>query len=296
MFPKLIDQESIRRWHTVWSPSQANLPVDSWAFRYPILGRRRRMLPEAANMVAGRLAHDAISRMLRGETVESASSWARREMMSYGPRGFDDGKDQRQKMQNVEDMPLVIVEAWKAIEPIIAKSNYIESESKMLAELPGVVLPVIGYNDLRFALPDGPKVIELKTKWRTQDARTKSGFKAPSLPKQVQTEHRGQASFYAHATGCQPIFVYARPTSSVVFDEKNDATLQRELLVENIEQMRLTFMTRQRLLSMARDAYDLAAMIEPDWTHYTWDIGPAFLDEAKTLWRTAIEGQNAGRE
>ena len=293
MFPALVSADAIRRWHTVWSPSQASLPTDAWAFRYPILGNRRKLLPEAANMVAGRFVHESVSRLVRGDDIEHAINHAESQMRAYLPRSWDDGKDAKQKEGNLEDIATMVRLAWEAIEPIVKGANYIEQESKMLAELPGVLNPVIGYNDLRFAIPSGGRVIELKTKWRTQDKRTKTGFKAPTLPKQTQAEHRHQASFYAHATGLNVSMVYVRPTDWAVYDETCDLALEPATMRANIEDLRITFMVRQRLLSLASNAYDLAALIEPDFSHWAWDIGPAFREEARMLWRESIEGQVA---
>ena len=253
------------------SPSQANMPVDQWYWKYFVNNQEtRRKFATSAKMWGGIYAGNAIE-----EWVGNGNSILRMlDVPGYKDYVGINEKDQRQHELNQDSFADTVKNAYAAYDEIgITKSNKVIFENYVSGTLEDVVLPIIGRTDAQ----SKNIVIELKTKWSMQKSGTKkdgtpfapSKSKSPNKP---DYNHLLQTAFYYNFTkDVKAYLVYATEQDYKIFDidDYNPKRL--------IEQFRLKLLVKQKLASHT----DGKEFIEPDFSHYAWNIGEEFLEQAK---------------
>lgn len=234
-----------------------------------------------ANMLAGRVVQDCANlHLIDGHTVEAVIRQGMSRLDEYKPRTWDDGKDERKLAVNRAEFADVLINAIEGVREAHAHYglNRIEGESEIFTNLSGLELPYSGF-------PDFSRRIELKTKWSSAAANTKSGKRAASLPTKPDWSHTCQVAGYWAGTGLMQTIVYANAKDYRVFNADNSDRLTNEGLQAALNHVTAKCAIRENLLKSADSVEQMLRLIEPDFGHmWAWDLRPEVLTEAKKLW------------
>jgi len=234
-----------------------------------------------ANMLAGRVVQDCANlHLIDGHTIEAVIRQGMSRLDEYKPRTWDDGKDERKLAVNRAEFADVLINAIEGVKEAHAHYglNRIEGESEIYTNLSGLELPYSGF-------PDFSRRIELKTKWSSAAANTKSGKRAASLPTQPDWSHTSQVAGYWAGTGLMQTIVYANAKDYRVMHADNSDRLTNDGLQAALNHITAKCAIRENILKSADSVEQMLRLIEPDFGHmWAWDMRPEVLNEAKKLW------------
>jgi hypothetical protein len=234
-----------------------------------------------ANMLAGRVVQDCANlHLIDGHTIEAVIRQGLSRLDEYQPRTWDDGKDERKLAVNRAEFADVLTNAIEGVKEAHAHYglNRIDGESEIFTNLSGLELPYSGF-------PDFSRRIELKTKWSSAAANTKSGKRAASLPTQPDWSHTCQVAGYWAGTGLMQTIVYANAKDYRVMHADNSDRLTNEGLQAALNHITAKCAIRENILKSANSVEQMLRLVEPDFSHmWAWDLRPEVLTEAKNLW------------
>ena len=234
-----------------------------------------------ANMLSGRVVQDCANlHLIDGHTIEAVIRQGMSRLDEYQPRSWDDGKDERKLAVNRAEFADVLINAIEGVKEAHAHYglNRIDGESEIFTNLSGLELPYSGF-------PDFSRRIELKTKWSSAAANTKSGKRAASLPTKPDWSHTCQVAGYWAGTGLMQTIVYANAKDYRVFNADNSDRLTNDGLQAALNHITAKCAIRENLLKSADSVEQMLRLIEPDFSHmWAWDLRPEVLTEAKKLW------------
>ena len=281
---KIIDERILRFMHSPhWSATSCNKPPALWAFEYIYLGERRKQMEPNARMALGIATQKGADAMvLQGEPVEEAVRHAMPRVDAHQPRSYDLERDTKALEHYRDLLGDVITNSAAGIREALEGSNRIEGEGKPIwTSFDDVELPFLLFPDY-----DGCRTVDLKTKWPSL-TKTKKGesWRTASLPAKPSYMHVQQVALYSHATGKPPALVYANATGHRVFTEENCDELSPASCTAALNRLKTSARSREALMRAADDRDHLFEMLEPDFSHFMWDLAPELLDEAKEIWR-----------
>lgn len=257
-----------------FSPSQANMPVDQWYWKYFNCDQEtRRSFKGSSKMNSGVQVGNGLDQWITSGVQPKTMS----EVKGSKPYLAVDDKDRLQIDQDKESFLPTILNAYKAYEEVgILKEDKILFENYVSGTFEGVFLPTIGRTDAQ----SKKLIIELKTKWRSQKTGTKKDgtpFAASksSSPKKPNYNHLLQTAFYYSFTkNVKAFLVYASEKDYAIFDI--DEFFPKDLMHE----FRNKLLVKQNLAANN----DGKKFIEPDFSHFGWDIGTEHLEKAKEFY------------
>ena len=234
-----------------------------------------------ANMLAGRVVQDCANlTLIDDHSLDAAIRHGMSLFDSYQPRTWDDGKDERKLAVNRGEFADVLTHAVEGVKEAHQAYglNRIEGESEIFSNLPGLELPYSGF-------PDFSRRIELKTKWSSAAANTKSGKRSASLPTKPMFAHVCQVAGYWFGTGLMQSIVYANASGYRVFNADNCDQLSQDGLQSALNHIVAKCAIRENILKSADSVEAMLRLIEPDFAHmWAWDCRPEVLNQAKKLW------------
>ena len=253
-----------------FSPTQATTPLDVWIYKYLHCNQeKRRKMKGSSKMRCGVLAGDSVAADISGKV---------RPIFHYdGYKEWNDEKDEMQWKNDKEFINATIEQIflglkdigikWKDKRAKVVFEYYVSYEDDRL------VIPIIGRTDIQTPTA----LVELKTKWSRRGAKKKDGTNSFSLPKlkdEPEDTHLQQSAMYYHATKIPTFIVQATAKEFKVFDirEKDHKAALNELVVNCMKKQEVARLDEPQ------------KVIQPDFSHYTWNIGDEFLKEAKELY------------
>ena len=253
-----------------FSPTQATTPLDVWIYKYLHCNQeKRRKMKGSSKMRCGVLAGDSVTADISGRV---------RPIFHYdGYKEWNDEKDEMQWKNDKEFINATIEQIflglkdvgikWKDKRAKVVFEYYVSYEDDRL------VIPIIGRTDIQTPTA----LVELKTKWSKRGAKKKDGtnsFSFPKLKDEPEDTHLQQAAMYYHATKIPTFIVQATAKEFKVFDirEKDHKAALNELVVNCMKKQEVAKLDEPQ------------KVIQPDFSHYTWNIGDEFLKEAKELY------------
>ena len=253
-----------------FSPTQATTPLDVWIYKYLHCNQeKRRKMKGSSKMRCGVLAGDSVAADISGKV---------RPIFHYdGYKEWNDEKDEMQWKNDKEFINATIEQIflglkdvgikWKDKRAKVVFEYYVSYEDDRL------VIPIIGRTDIQTPTA----LVELKTKWSRRGAKKKDGtnsFSFPKLKDEPEDTHLQQSAMYYHATKIPTFIVQATAKEFKVFDirEKDHKAALNELVVNCMKKQEVAKLDEPQ------------KVIQPDFSHYTWNIGDEFLNEAKELY------------
>lgn len=253
-----------------FSPTQATTPLDVWIYKYLHCNQeKRRKMKGSSKMRCGVLAGDSVAADISGKV---------RPIFHYdGYKEWNDEKDEMQWKNDKEFINATIEQIflglkdvgikWKDKRAKVVFEYYVSYEDDRL------VIPIIGRTDIQTPTA----LVELKTKWSRRGAKKKDGtnsFSFPKLKDEPEDTHLQQSAMYYHATKIPTFIVQATAKEFKVFDirEKDHKAALNELVVNCMKKQEVAKLDEPQ------------KVIQPDFSHYTWNIGDEFLKEAKELY------------
>ncbi|BAQ88477.1 cas4-nuclease [uncultured Mediterranean phage uvMED] len=267
---KIIPSYFIDRGLDHFSPTQATTPLDVWIYKYLHCNQeKRRKMKGSSKMRCGVLAGDSVAADISGKV---------RPIFHYdGYKEWNDEKDEMQWKNDKEFINATIEQIflglkdvgikWKDKRAKVVFEYYVSYEDDRL------VIPIIGRTDIQTPTA----LVELKTKWSRRGAKKKDGtnsFSFPKLKDEPEDTHLQQSAMYYHATKIPTFIVQATAKEFKVFDirEKDHKAALNELVVNCMKKQEVAKLDEPQ------------KVIQPDFSHYTWNIGDEFLKEAKELY------------
>lgn len=267
---KIIPGYFIDRGLDHFSPTQATTPLDVWIYKYLHCNQeKRRKMKGSSKMRCGVLAGDSVAADISGKV---------RPIFHYdGYKEWNDEKDEMQWKNDKEFINATIEQIflglkdvgikWKDKRAKVVFEYYVSYEDDRL------VIPIIGRTDIQTPTA----LVELKTKWSRRGAKKKDGtnsFSFPKLKDEPEDTHLQQSAMYYHATKIPTFIVQATAKEFKVFDirEKDHKAALNELVVNCMKKQEVAKLDEPQ------------KVIQPDFSHYTWNIGDEFLKEAKELY------------
>jgi hypothetical protein len=267
---KIIPNYFIDRGLDHFSPTQATTPLDVWIYKYLHCNQeKRRKMKGSSKMRCGVLAGDSVAADISGKV---------RPIFHYdGYKEWNDEKDEMQWKNDKEFINATIEQIflglkdvgikWKDKRAKVVFEYYVNYEDDRL------VIPIIGRTDIQTPTA----LVELKTKWSRRGAKKKDGtnsFSFPKLKDEPEDTHLQQSAMYYHATKIPTFIVQATAKEFKVFDirEKDHKAALNELVVNCMKKQEVAKLDEPQ------------KVIQPDFSHYTWNIGDEFLKEAKELY------------
>ena len=216
--------------------------------------------------------------VLAGDSVAAIMSGQVKPLYFYD--GYAEWKDEKDEMQWNNDKHYIdqtIEQIFTGIKDIGIKFD--DKRSKVVFEYyvsyqdSRLVVPIIGRTDIQTPTA----LVELKTKWSQRGPKKKDGthsFYFPKLKDQPEDNHLQQSSLYYHATKIPTFILQASANDYKIHDvrEKDHKKALNELVVN--------CMKKQEIAKLD----DPTKVIQPDFSHYTWNVGEQFLKEAKELY------------
>ena len=253
-----------------FSPTQATTPLDVWIYKYLYCNQnKRRKMKGSAKMRCGVLAGDSVAADISGKV---------RPIFYYdGYKEWNDEKDEMQWNNDKEFLNATIEQIFLGIKDVGVKWQ--DKRAKVIFEYyvsyedERLVIPIIGRTDIQTPTA----LVELKTKWSRRGAKKKDGtnsFSFPKLKDEPEDTHLQQSSMYYHATKIPTFIVQATAKEYKVFDirEKDHKAALNELVVNCMKKQEVAKLNHPE------------KVIQPDFSHYTWNVGDQFLKEAKELY------------
>ena len=267
---KTIPQYFLKRGLNHFSPTQATTPLDVWIYKYLHCNQnKRRKMKGSSKMRCGVLAGDSVTADISGRV---------RPIFHYdGYKEWNDEKDEMQWNNDKEFLNPTIEQIFLGLKDVGVKWD--DKRTKVVFEYyvsyedDRLVIPIIGRTDIQTPTA----LVELKTKWSRRGAKKKDGthsFSFPKLKDEPEETHLQQSSMYYHATKIPTFIVQATAKEYKVFDirQQNHEAALNELIVN--------CMKKQEVAKLDNPE----KVIQPDFSHYTWNIGNEFLNEAKELY------------
>ena len=267
---KIIPNYFLDRKLDHFSPTQATTPLDVWIYKYLHCNQeKRRKMKGSSKMRCGVLAGDSVTADISGRV---------RPIFHYdGYKEWNDEKDEMQWKNDKEFINATIEQIFLGLKDVGIKWN--DKRTKVVFEYPvnyeddRLVLPIIGRTDIQTPTA----LVELKTKWSRRGAKKKDGtnsFSFPKLKDEPEDTHLQQSAMYYHATKIPTFIVQATAKEFKVFDirEKDHKAALNELVVNCMKKQEVAKLDEPQ------------KVIQPDFSHYTWNIGDEFLKEAKELY------------
>ena len=267
---KIIPQYFLKRGLNHFSPTQATTPLDVWIYKYLHCNQdKRRKMKGSSKMRCGVLAGDSVTADISGRV---------RPIFHYdGYKEWQDEKDEMQWNNDKEFLNATIEQIFLGLKDVGVKWD--DKRTKVVFEYyvsyedDRLVIPIIGRTDIQTPTA----LVELKTKWSRRGAKKKDGthsFSFPKLKDEPEETHLQQSSMYYHATKIPTFIVQATAKEYKVFDirQQNHEAALNELIVN--------CMKKQEVAKLDNPE----KVIQPDFSHYTWNIGNEFLNEAKELY------------
>jgi len=253
-----------------FSPTQATTPLDVWIYKYLHCNQeKRRKMKGSSKMRCGVLAGDSVTADISGRV---------RPIFHYdGYKEWNDEKDEMQWKNDKEFIDATIEQIFLGLKDVGIKWN--DKRTKVVFEYyvsyedERLVIPIIGRTDIQTPTA----LVELKTKWSRRGAKKKDGtnsFSFPKLKDEPEDTHLQQSAMYYHATKIPTFIVQATAKEFKVFDirEKDHKAALNELVVNCMKKQEVAKLDEPQ------------KVIQPDFSHYTWNIGDEFLKEAKELY------------
>lgn len=267
---KIIPNYFLDRKLDHFSPTQATTPLDVWIYKYLHCNQeKRRKMKGSSKMRCGVLAGDSVTADISGRV---------RPIFHYdGYKEWNDEKDEMQWKNDKEFINETIKQIFLGLKDVGVKWE--DKRTKFVFEYPvnyeddRLVLPIIGRTDIQTPTA----LVELKTKWSKRGAKKKDGtnsFSFPKLKDEPEDTHLQQSAMYYHATKIPTFIVQATAKEFKVFDirEKDHKAALNELVVNCMKKQEVAKLDEPQ------------KVIQPDFSHYTWNIGDEFLKEAKELY------------
>ena len=267
---KTIPQYFLKRGLNHFSPTQATTPLDVWIYKYLHCNQdKRRKMKGSSKMRCGVLAGDSVTADISGRV---------RPIFHYdGYKDWQDEKDEMQWNNDKEFLNATIEQIFLGLKDVGVKWD--DKRTKVVFEYyvsyedDRLVIPIIGRTDIQTPTA----LVELKTKWSRRGTKKKDGthsFSFPKLKDEPEETHLQQSSMYYHATKIPTFIVQATAKEYKVFDirQQNHEAALNELIVN--------CMKKQEVAKLDNPE----KVIQPDFSHYTWNIGNEFLNEAKELY------------
>jgi len=303
--PDLIPQYYLDLNLNHFSPTQLNLPIDVWMFKYVYLNQeRRRTLKINSRMHAGNCLQLALNLVyIEGiKPAEALKIGLTGRKVKYEPNMrlyIANGPDDKElHEQNTEAFAAVFYSGLAALEELkLPKDKSIAAETYVHLSIDGIHVPILGRTDFQYK-----EIIELKTKWRKRNGPKKDGTYTwamstpPDKPDRPFWSYRKQCAFYWAATGKKIHLVYAcekgkfnRETKKdgkpyAIFNCDNSEHFSDDELKSCIEDLRIAARGRQTLLQQSINPKKLVKFIaDVDFTNFYWDVGDEFLKEGKEL-------------
>ena len=226
--------------------------------------------------LAGTVVADAATAILNGEHQSEMVSNAIGALQEYNPDACKDHDIADFNLAGDGEHVIAAIEnTLEALREAFPGANQVECEEKVLIELLGVNVPVLGYSDAR----GGGVVAEIKTKWDSRDRRSSTGFKVNSVPARPLAYDVLQLAVYQKQHGGRAKLIYANRKNYRVFEVPQDQ------LDEAISIAQATCMQRQKLLERTETVEELLSLTEPDWSHWLLsDWSPELVMELKDVW------------
>ena len=217
--------------------------------------------------------------VLAGDSVAADISRKVRPLFYYdGYKEWNDEKDEMQWNNDKEFLNATIEQLFLGLKDVGIKwqdkrakfvfEYYVSYEDERL------VIPIIGRTDIQTPTA----LVELKTKWSQRAGKPKKDgthtYSFPKLKDEPEDTHLQQSSMYYHATKIPTFIVQATAKEFKVFDirEKDHKSALNELVVN--------CMKKQEVAKLDKPE----KVIQPDFSHFTWNVGDKYLNEAKELY------------
>ena len=218
-------------------------------------------------------------------SLPEAIAEATRELRQYTPQSWNDTvreNDTALLDKCLEELPDVIDHAVMGLQEAMRMDNRIVGEIDLIDTLPGNAVP-------HFTKPDYNRCGDLKTKWSRMSSKSKSGWQASSLPKNLngmfdRNNLYQVAGFWALNGHQPPWLVYANATDYRILDQNNCVELRDDSLHEIVKDMAMQHKITENILRAASSKEELLGLVSPDWNAIYWNEPPTYLDEAKQLW------------
>jgi len=236
-----------------------------------------------ANMLGGRTVQTACDMILiEQKDPAQVLDWAHGVFMSYTPRSWDGGTDADKWSKYIEELPDIIRNSVEGLREAM-HGQHIIGETELYGKLP--------HNELGHKnLPDYAGVGDLKTKWSRKNSRSKTGFAANSLPKDLSGQFE-MANVYQVAggwwiNGKKPVWLlYVNQNDYRLFNETNCDQLKPEFLEEVVKDTAMHHKVTEKMLLLADNTSDLMDLLSPEWSELCWQEPPGYLEEAHRLFK-----------
>ena len=279
---------------THWSPSKLNTPfwlvLAEYAYRLPRFFEARRDQragdPEADlrvqhytkigsfKMNAGGTVGEKAMQVVNGALTENeAVADAISTLQAYKPANkIDHALTDHLLSSDAEAVSKTLENAVSGLREIFSGANQVNTEEKVLIELPGVDVPSLGYCDGR----GGGVIVELKTRWDKANNKSKSGYSNNSVPAAPIDRDVLQIAHYQRQFGGKAKLLYANRINHRIF-EVPQADLNEALAKAAAEARR-----RQRMLERTDTVESIMTLCEPEWFHFMLsNYSPEFILELK---------------
>jgi hypothetical protein len=264
------------------SPSQTNLPIGGWVYRYAYLSNdERRSMGVGERAALGTACHNAIQAHLCHN-----ASLADSIKQAFTDYDFHDANEDDVLRARLRDG---IPDTIKNAVEVLADAGFAgcDEEMKITTRLQGLEIDMIGFIDL--IVPD-TMFCEIKTKGDRKSRKLidgSQGWSKATLPKKPEYSHLMQVAVYQHATGLTPSICYTSKDEAVLYTPFNCDELKADSLKHALDDVRQRALIRQNLVKLfGSDAKAMASVVDPDWQHaYIWKIDDEHKKEARALWQ-----------
>jgi hypothetical protein len=253
-----------------FSPSQANIPLDVYVYKYLECDQeKRRKFKIKSSMQCGNIVGDTVAARFTGQ-VDPKPFY---DNFKY----WEDDLDQARWEYEREQIKQTVANAMRGLEILgIKPGDKVVFENYVNLVDDELVLPIIGRTDIQ--TPD--KIVELKTSWSRKNKPKKDGtfsFSTKALPTKVMSSHLQQASFYYYAT--------KKPTWILhVNGKEKDGIMMHEVAACKHKEALHNMITDLKIKQEIAKLDDPFKVVQPDFTKFQWEIGDKFLDEAKEMY------------
>jgi hypothetical protein len=281
------------------SPSQFTKPIDWFVWNYALNDAKyRRKRPPAPNMEGGNAvqgdknrtfihpttekevtipAHGLGAYLFEKQTVEqaimTAEEYCEEKQIIFSGDDFEHFGEVKKRT------PKAIRRAVNCIKEFgVEKQKDLTSEQQVEWQYPGIDITSIGFTDIQ----SSSHVYEFKTIWFRKKGRSKKTnelqYASNSLPKKPSYDHLLQTSFYAKATGKEPVIIYVtgNPIKDgegyIIFTKENCDDLTKDGLEKYIEDVRQTQQVRQNLFKICKSKKDLTKLVQLNFNNsFYWN-------------------------
>ena len=280
-----------------YSPTQMNMPLAVWAYKYVALDQeQRRKLKTNINMFFGTTIGAITQMMFCDEIWTYSSNKVENNKKLSWDQALELCHEEFARYEPWDDKDKEKYEAAKDLAPAFLKNSYegwksLNLKKKVIAER-NVTLPLAHISMLgRIDGEDDLMLLEQKCKMPKLNPVKKDGTRSVStvkIPEQPQIEHVRQTSFYHFASGQKrPFLLYVNDKEYKIFDSANCDLLTADAMAEHMEYYRQQARLRDRhIMASNCSVKKLLSNMDPDFEHaFYWDIG----DDQKKLAQEAYK-------